>query len=582
MKVIYIFLASTIFWGLIACNDDYLDRYPTNEPTAETYFTSAEALELYTNYFYTFLLETKYKEDYYSDNLAYLSQPMPNKTGEYTVPTSLGSGGWSWTELRSINYFIENCTDAEGIDESDKQEQMAIAKYFRARFYFLKVRSFGDVPWYSKTLGTDDTDELYKARDSRTLVMDSVLADINYAVEYGVDDDSKNKITRWTALALKSRICLYEGTWRKYHTEANLSDADTFLKEAASASLELIDDGGFSLYSNGDEDDYYNFFNEEEATSDEVILAIDLADGEETDYNKNFTTTSVGCMGITRSLINEYLMADGSTFYDKYGNSDTVSWYTEHTDRDPRLAQTSMPMNFHRVDETDISLPYFGQNHTGYQVIKRVGSSDYDNGDTRDIVLIRYGEILLNYAEAMAELGTITQNDLDISINLLRDRVNMPSLTVSPDLDPYLDSEYEGTSDPLILEIRRERRVELATEGFRLDDLKRWKECHLLRENAEGIYAKLNTYMDRDRDGTYDLYVYDESKPSDAGSYSDVDFFELSSDDMGLSNDNDGRIMPYTNTLPDFEDWEYLDPIPTQELLLNSNLEQNPGWDEID
>ncbi|TLX70375.1 RagB/SusD family nutrient uptake outer membrane protein [Labilibacter sediminis] len=576
MKTYIIIFISIAVYLLTSCNDDYLERLPETDPTAETFFTSAEALELYTNSFYGYLSKNKYQDDYESDNMANLATPEDVKTGLYTMPISLGSGGWNWSRLRDINFFIENCIEADGIKQKDKNKHLAIAKFFRARFYHEKVKRFGDVPWYSNTIGSQDIDQLYKARDPRTLVMDSVLADLNFAVLHAEESSSKNKVTKWSALALKSRICLYEGTWRKYHPEAGLPDADKFLNEAASAAKEVISNSTYSIYNTGNIKDYYNLFNAEEATSSEVIMAIDLAEGNISDYNKNFTTTSVGTRGITKSLVHEYLNSDGTPF----NSTENVSWFDEFTNRDPRLAQTSMPPNFNRIDETETVLPWFGQNHTGYQVVKRVGPAKYDNGDPRDIIIFRLAEVMLNYAEAAAELGIIEQSDLDITINQLRKRAHMPDLYISPALDPYLNNVYQSTSNALILEIRRERRVELAIEGFRFDDLMRWKEGHLLRDNAEGIYVQLNTYIDRDKDGIFDLYIYDSSKPSDAGSYPKVDFFKLG-ENMSLSNGANGRLLPYDLPLPPFGDWEYLSPIPLEEITLNSNLKQNPEWDKI-
>ena len=573
MKKYYLITLLTIIGVCSSCDDDYLDRLPSTDPTPETFFESEQALELYTNSFYTYLSKNEFQQDYKSDNMATFDLPVDQKTALYESPNKLGSGGWSWTRIRDINFFIDGCSRSAAISTSVKNEQLAIAKFFRARFYFDKVKKFGDVPWYSKPLRSDDLEQLYKPRDSREVVMDSVLADIDFAVKYGMANISQNRVTKWTALALKSRICLYEGTWRKYHTEVGLANSNKFLSEAFEAAKQLIDSKKYTIYTTGDAKDYYNFFNLEKANSEEVIMAIDLAEGNIGDYNKNFTTTSVGTRGITKSLVHEYLNANGTPF----NSSETVPWFDEFTNRDPRLAQTSMPMNFKRVGETEIVLPWFGQNHTGYQVVKRVGPADYDNGDPRDIIVFRLAEVYLNYAEAKAELGTITQEDLDITINELRDRVQMPHLTLAPTLDPYIDNLYVSTSNPLILEIRRERRVELAIEGFRFDDLMRWKEGQLLRNNSKGIYAQLNTYMDRDRDGIFDLYLYDNNKPSDAGNFPKVDFFKLSGNNS-LSNGTNGRILPYDKPLPAYQDWEYLLPIPTEEIILNPKLIQNEGW----
>ena len=202
---------SFLLAALTAC-EDILDKYPEDEVTPETYFNTEEDLELFTNSFYANLVPG---DQVYQDRGDILiTQTLSNDIlGNRVVPQS--GGGWSWTALRQINFYLENssrCTD-----EDARKHYDGVARYFRAYFYFDKVRQFGDVPWYDHTIGSADTELLTKPRDSRELVMQNVLADLNYAIDNLRDEKDVYRITRWTALAMKSRICLFEGTFRKYH-----------------------------------------------------------------------------------------------------------------------------------------------------------------------------------------------------------------------------------------------------------------------------------------------------------------------------------------------------------------------------
>ncbi len=579
MKKTILFIAIAGF--ISACNNDFLELTPTTQlgETAE-FWQNESSLETYSNSFYNYIDRGYITGDFSSDNSEHLGNPPAIRRGVYNVPTSLGSGGWNWTQLRNINYFIEKVGEAE-LDQGIKSRNIALAKFFRSWFYFNKVRQFGDVPWYSEVQETDSED-LYKQRDSRVLVMDSIVSDLNYAIEHLPEAKTKNRISRWTALALKSRICLYEGTWRKYHTEANLSGAQPLLEAAADAAKEIMDAGVYSIHSTGDYNkDYFDLFQPKDAYTDEVILARS-SDTQTFYYTPLFTSTSNGNYGATRDLVDSYLMQDGSSFHEYYPEKtvrDTMAYYNEFKNRDPRLSQTLVYPGYVRVGTNEESVSDFAQNSTGYMIHKRVGPPIEDQGGGyRDVIMIRYAEVLLNYAEARAELGTINQEDLDMTINQIRDRVNMPHLSVAAGVDPFLNELYQNTSDPMVLEVRRERRVELAFEGFRTDDLKRWKEGRLFRKRYEGIYIKgLNEYIDLNGDSDPDLWVYKNDQQLPSGQISGVQYFRMA-EVHGLSNEDHGRIIPFNRQLPEFKDWEYLDPIPTEELTLNPQLEQNPGW----
>jgi len=577
-KTILIIMAAGTFFS---CNDDFLELTPTTRlGETEEFWQNESSLETYSNSFYNYIDRGYITGDFSSDNSEHIGNPPAIRRGVYTVPTSLGSGGWNWTQLRNINYFLQKVGEAE-LDPAIKARNLALAKFFRSWFYFNQVRQFGDVPWYSEVLGTDN-EELYKPRDSRVLVMDSIVNDLDYAIQNLPETIYKNRISKWTALALKSRICLYEGTWRKYHTEVNLSGSEPLLEAAAEAAKAIMDAGVYSIHSTGDYDnDYFDFFQPKDAYTDEVILARS-SDTQTFYYTPLFTSTSNGNYGATRDLVASYLMRDGKSFQESYPETrrDTMAYFNEFKNRDPRLMQTLVYPGYIRVGTDKESLSDFAQNATGYMIHKRVGPPIEDQGGGyRDVIMIRFAEVLLNYAEAKAELGTITQGDLDLTINKIRDRVNLPHLSISAPVDAFLDNMYKNTSDPMVLEVRRERRVELAFEGFRTDDLKRWKEGQLFRTQYEGIFIKgLNEYIDLDEDANPDLMVYQNDQNPPSTPISGVQYFRMS-DVNGLSGETSGRIIPFNRQLPEFQDWEYLNPIPTEELTLNPQLEQNSGWD---
>ncbi len=574
---IFLLLSIAVFLG--ACKKD-LDMPPKDRLDANVFFNTETDLEVYTNGFYeqlpgTTVYDAAYGES--SDDIVPLIVPDRIR-GTRLVPVRRGTGGWTWSNLRSINYFLQNYQKCP--DEAAKAKYGGIARFFRAFFYYDKVKTFGDVPWYNKVLEAGDED-LYKGRDSRKLVMDSVLADINFAVENIPAEIKLNRITKYTALALKARICLFEGTFRKYHA---LGDHDKFLNEAVAASEELINSGAYKLFTTGGANSSYReLFARNDQTTVETILA--------RDYHKDLarhtmsflmTSPTSGSFGITKDVINSYLMKDGSRFTDIPGY-DTLSFYAEMQNRDPRLVQTTAGPNFAVYGATTPEPVTLNITTTGYRVIKALADRSQWNASSayNDIILFRFAEALLIYAEAKAELGTLTQADLDLSVNKLRDRVGMPHMDMaaanaSP--DPYLLEMYpnvdKGANSGVILEIRRERRLELFNEGFRWDDLMRWKEGKKLEKPMVGIYfPRLGAY-DFNNDGKADVYVHNGST---AGAPAGITSF-INIKQRPLTGATSGNLNPFRIAVTFDETKDYYYPIPQEDITLNKNLTQNPGW----
>ncbi|GAA3918096.1 RagB/SusD family nutrient uptake outer membrane protein [Chitinophaga oryziterrae] len=566
----------------------FLDRQPLSQISPDNGFNSESELQLYVHSFYDNMLpnpdgEEKGFTSLYGEtsNNIVLTGLSPQLTGNRSVPVS--GGGWDWTSLRNVNYFIQNYNRG-GLDTSITYKYVAVAKFFRAYFYANMVAHFGDVPFYNKVIETNDTASLNKPRDSRTLVMDSVLNDLDFAIAHLGTGKDVAEVTKWTALALKSRVCLFEGTFRKYHTEFSLPDANGFLQKSADAAQTIMNAGVYTIYKSSPEIAYGNLFSSLTVIPEEVILARQYSAALQIYHNVNYYTTapSFGKPGLEKSLVNSYLMKDGSRFTDIPGYT-TMQFYQETQNRDPRLSQTIRTPGYKRIDGNVTLAPSYGGTVTGYQLTKFVTSAANDAllHSYNPLPVIRYAEVLLNYAEAKAELGTITQSDLDLSIKLLRDRVAMPGMdmaaaNIAP--DPYLANQYthvSGINKGIILEIRRERRIELVMEGFVWNDIMRWKEGHLLAVQYKGAYFPGEGNYDLDGDGATDLMIYSGTQPSTPN----VQFLKLGTD-VVLENGASGGNIIVNGTIPKTfnEERDYLFPLPTTDLLLNPRLTQNYKW----
>lgn len=596
MKNRNIFIALALFAGLSSC-DDWIDKSPLSDITEENYFRTETDLQLFSNGFYNSILN---KSPYDEQSDVYVQQELSDEMlgGENRIVPASG-GGWNWTALRSVNTLLGNVDKCEDAEAAVKYT--ALARFFRAYFYYDKVKRFGDVPWYDKELFSDDPD-LYKARDSRELVMTNMLADIDYAIDNlptkEEETSSPFRVNRWAALALKSRFCLYEGTYRKYHNltlEGN--DYAYYLQQAADAAEELINSGEYHLYSTDNpEEDYLMLFAEEDANPDEYILAIKFDYGMSVYHNATAHTLvpTQGRPGLTRKLVNTYLMKDGTRFTDREG-WETMPFTEEVKDRDPRLAQSIRTPGYHRIGQTDILAPDLSVSVTGYQPIKYVqdpsasgGQVDRNDRSTCDLPVFRLAEVMLNFAEAKAELGTLTQEDLDKSVNEIRDRVGMPHFDMAQanaNPDSYLSSadygytNVTGSNQGVILEIRRERAIELTQEGFRFDDLVRWKAGACINQSIMGMYFPGAGEYDLSGDGQIDVVLYDEGDTEPE--VPDAQVYQIGSDII-LSEGDHGYVDYHHDIVRTAfnEERDYLYPIPINERSLNPNLTQNPGWND--
>ena len=559
MKLKYLLYSSIIgVTTLTGCNDAFLERSP-QEINDQTYWTSPSDLQTYANAFYDILPHgVSNYDDTWSDNQV----PRGVESyiwGQYAVPTE--DDNWSksaWSNLRYINYFMTHYGTVTG-DEGEINRYVGEMRFFRALQYFSKVMTYGDVPWLEEDMNTDSP-ELYGPRTPRNEVIQHIIDDLDFAIEWlpeGRVSSGDNRLTADVARHIKARVCLYEGTYYKYHTELGY-EWQSLLQEAVDASDALINSGNYSIYNMSDpEHDYYNMFiMEDKSNLSEAILYIDYA-GTLRRHNWGHGAWEANT-GFSKDFIDSYLYADGLPKALTSYPTDDATIAEEFANRDPRLKQMVLNNEFfegnsafqgHEVADDNAYVNTFCT--TGYQTIKGYDPATGHLGytlETADGIAYRYAETLLINAEAKAELGTINQSDLDRTINVLRDRVGMPHLMMEVGFTDPNWPDYGYDLSPLLQEIRRERRIELAGEGFRWNDICRWKAGKLF-ENPMTYVGKKVTTGTRTDEG-YAIVYPDYTNPD-------------------LSIGGNSRK---------WEDQRYLLPIPTNELQLNPALEQNPGW----
>lgn len=574
---------------LASCDLNYT---PLSKLSPETFFSNESELQAFSNQFYTILPDTPYEElsDLHVKNA--LSDEMRSKR---TVPSS--GGGWDFSALRNYNTLIEysvNCPD-----EKVRTTYVALARFFRANFYFEKVKRFGDYPWYDKQVGSEDPD-LYKPRDSREFIMTKIIEDLDFAIANLSDKKDLYRITKWTALALKSRACLFEGTFRKYHAGTNVLEtlpADAkpytyYLELSAAASEEIMNTSGYTLFKgSGKNTCYRDLFlgdpSSGDAWADEIILARDYNATLSILHNSTYYTIgNYGNPSMTRKMACSYLMSDGKRYTEQTG-WETKELKDELKNRDPRMSQSIRGIGYTRVDGTDVVAPSFVNTITGYQPTKYMlglnAGADTYNKSYQDLHIYRYAEILLNYAEAKAELGNISQTDIDKSIKLLRDRVGMPNMNVDDaNANPcaYMAGLYPnvaGEKKGVILEIRRERMVELFDENMRYPDILRWRNGSAFKQPILGIYIPGPGLYDLNGDGTMDVHFYKEGE--EASKESGVITRKINSDTFFTEGDHGYVIHPLSSEGNWNEERDYLYPLPILETQLNESLTQNPKWE---
>lgn len=600
-------------FGLVSCNDDFLEVYPRDTQTEATAFVTADNFETYAWGLYSIF--GGYSDDTLGDdknggNL--VSNAAGGESdwamGRYKVPSS--GGDWDFSFIRRCNLMLDHI-DGSQMNEDEKKHWRAVGLFFRSHRYFQLLQKFGDVPWIEHVLSTD-SEELYYPRDSRDMVAANILRDLKQAAaDIREGGNGNNTVNTDVVNTFLSRFALFEGTWRKYH---GLQDADTYLQAAADAALAVINTGKYSVNPS-----YDALFNSEDLTGAASIILFRQYTGGELghNYTRRIRTGEL-TFEATKDLVDSYLCSDGKpistsdVFEDAPGEEgkDRLREYDRFRNRDRRLYVTIVPpYNENMSDSKDSEykvmlddadnaswtgtkrLPMtnfkgqvcnsqpnlmessnftnWGKTHMGFCMWKYYNtttpSTTANSDNTTDAPIFRYEEVLLNYAEAMCELGKFDQAVADRTINLMRRRPSCNVADMDVDAitaagrswDPALETGgyYNRAADPVLWEIRRERRLEFVGEGFAFRDIRRWKTADLvLNKRPQGAWIDRNVYG-----GNLTLQDIDgNTLPADA-QYGYGAYFGKPS----------GWLEHY-----------YLYPLPLNNLVLNEALEQNPGWDK--
>lgn len=540
-KILLLLVAGMLF----SCE---LNRIPTDSVVDEEFWKTEQDYVLACNAFYV-KLPTYDKRDQYSD-IGYSGSPNEISSGTYLPENNFGPWDEDYKNIALANKVIQFAqSNPNKLDDAIVKRYEGEARFFRAIQYYDLLRSYGGVPIVDKMLDIN-SEELYAPRDSRSDVVDFILQDLDFAsknlpLQSKLKDEEQGRFTSGAAYTMLSRVALYEGTRQKFLGNGEYTK---LLEMSRDAALNVINSNEYDLFTSANNDPVLNYqqcFIYEGEGSKETVLANRYIKPWRKHSFAMVIRTSDNCP--TRAIVDAYLCDDGLpiSVSDKFlGFAEPSS---EFQNRDSRMrASLLVPYDDLSYDLRPFE-PTFGNgaSQTGY-VWKKMGvyeDATALEGDC-DVIIIRYAEALLNYAEACFELNeTIEDSELEISINKLRQRVNMPKLTNS-----FINGgNPKGVKLDMREEIRRERLVELANEGFRYDDLLRWGIAdEVLKKPLLGIpdLREFYTYVGEN--------VWEKVKNG---------FVE---------------VQPASTRF--FEDKNWLWPIPLMQIALNPNLEQNPKW----
>lgn len=536
-----------LFIVLAGCKK--LDLTPKDQVSDASFWKKPADFQLAVNDFYYGLQGAHNYTDNNSD-IAFGSGPNPVSNGSYLATANSAVWDNAYKYIRAVNYLLQKGTESGLGTQIDRWTGEAL--FFRAYNYWNLVKSFGGVPKIDKVLDVTSP-ELYSQRSSQAEIINFILADLDNAInklpeQNQLTADELGRVTRGAALALKARVALYMGTWAKYHAQG---DATPYLTTAIAAAEAMVTSGQYSVYTGMGADSYKYLFILQGDDSPEVILARRYYANRAT---HNWTRELwFNAMVPTKNLADQYLSKDGlpitqSPLFQGYN-----TLVSEFQNRDPRMAMTFIVPGSTIFFEGGIMQPTYpgfsGSNatQTGYMLRKFLDET-LDAAQFRgqyDFKEFRYAEVLLILAEALYEKnGSISDADLNRTINVLRNRVNMPALT---------NAHVTTNGLNMLTEIRRERTVELAFEGFRREDLRRWKLAEtVLPQAIRGVKFVGTEYQVR---------------------YPDLQV------GVDIQVDANGFIIAEPAGSRQFQSKHYLDPLPLQQIQLSQGtLTQNPGW----
>ena len=571
-----IIVAGLVICGFASC----LNLDPKDSLGDNLVWNKAENFQLFANQFYGWTRDLGGATDYqnavsdgvhsdYRSDLICTSSINTYSQGTNAIPEKDGNFTSIYKRIYYTNLLLKN---ADGFsNQAAIATPMGEAYWFRAYLHFELVQIYGDAQILTEPLDIDNA-QLYGSRNPRGEVIDLCVSDLQKAVELLPETATEEgRLTKDAAWAMLSRVALYEGTWQKFHNN-NASRASELLTTAKDAAKQVIDNNHFALFYNASllnsginniNQSYRYMFMLEDVQDNP--LGMMKKDNSEYIFSHRHRETDKMAVNIThgmlanvcyvtRKMANMYLCQDGlpieksplfqgytqaaSEFQNRDARMDnTMLWHGEkYWNNDGKWRTTWTD------DDLNSSLTCNARSNSGYQTQKwGVECEVQDYYESMDYPVIRYAEVLLNYAEAAYELNeNISDNDLDISLNLVRRRVN-------PNMPKLSNSFVNSNGLNMRTEIRRERTVELFLEGFRIDDLKRWKTAE--------------TEMPQDQLGVKITGTW----------------FESNWTGQSRSLNSDGCIVMYSGRT--WAQKNYLYPLPQDQRQLNPNLSQNPGWE---
>lgn len=604
MKNIQTLIAFSLFMVFItACNDDFLEKLPQDSLAETNTFSTNNSIQAYSWQFYEMFEahnengrisgETRPGSGFGLDREADadLIQKNTNGTGRdyiwgrMTIPSSSNQWNEPYRQIRAANLLLKNVPNSN-LDPVDRDHWLSVGLFFKAFNYFNLLKNYGGVPWLEE-LVTDVSPELYGPRNTRDEVAANILRDLQWAEAHIKDNVGleKKEIDKSVVNALISQFGLFEGTWRKYH---NLGDPTTYLQASTTASEKLINEFT-NIHSKFDE-----LHNSESLNGVNGIILYKEYNEEENFSNMSTTfRASNSTWDITRKGVDKFLCIDGQTRWNSPLFEGDTDAFAEMRNRDKRLffmtpapyfvtktsnttwvstgnAADEEHFAFYETESDDLhkylpdlnwrgnlvsKVPNFNQNRvagynrtfSGYRVWRHFNHhmTGTSSRDIADAPIFRMGEILVNHAEATFELGQFNQSVADATINKLRVRGGVAGMMIGS-IDANFDPTGDVTVDPVLFEIRRERAIELMAEGYRREDLRRWKKMDYATEVKLGRWITAASENNR--------------VPIQNGASA-------------------GYVQTVVGTPSVFPDHYYLFPLPSDQLVINTELDQNPDWE---
>ncbi|MDY5088150.1 MAG: RagB/SusD family nutrient uptake outer membrane protein [Prevotella sp.] len=566
--------------------DDFLTRDPQDTVTDVPSFWNNEEnlrtsfLDYYTYFFPGYRSGWNRADNFAETNVADWTDDNAQEVATLftKVAPTTDADNWDFEKIRNMNLLLSRI-QSSSLGEEAKNHWSGVARLFRAMEYAKLVQKFGDVPYYDAVVGSTDNEQLYRARDPRTTVMDKVNEDLAFAcANIRVNDGTKGlTVNRAVAQGFASRIMLFEGTWQKYHAN-NTAKAAEYLKAAKDYAAALMQTNAYSIAPS-----YKSLTTSEDlAGNPEIIMYRSYVENVVMHSLMSFQNTEHEMSSPSRSFVDAFLTKNGLPIH-QAGNTDYKGkeYAKEIQNRDPRLADNideESGLRLNGVAAVYAASGYYANRYVNKDLINKPGGMSSTN--TTDAPVMKLNEVMLNYIEAAAELAelgqyTLTQADFDKTINAIRDRqsTQMPHLTLAGNAlkvngVEINDPDRDATVKPIIWEIRRERRVELAYEGLRFNDLRRWGKLE---------YAD----MTKNKKLNMGAWINKADYPENAEALAKI---TLCDENGKIVTGNEGYIMPITEVakMRVMADKDYLYPIPVDQITMYENhgfkLTQNPGW----